>query len=202
MDTDLLVTWKPRYTPQNFPTVAPRDLYEVYPGMNKHSTPPTIPPEEMNVDYYTDNQEILTTSEENFRGEINAEETGLNTVRDSSFPNTTSKTSDQVNTNKLQPNRNETSQLLGKGSERPLVQPRPTDNQSSTSRTDNFVFPDDVEVERSYNSAGDRPKVGASVLVGGNRNIFNGPTKKCNEGSQLGNGGICIKIARFVSVYN
>lgn len=161
----------------------------------------------MNVDYYTDNQEILTTPEENFRGEINAEETGLNTVVDSNFPNTTSKTSGQVNTNKLQPNRKE---LLGKGSERPLVQPRPTDNQSSTSRSDNFVFPDDVEVERSYNSAGDRPsvavnagpKVGASVLVVANRNILNGPTKKCNEGSQLGNGGICIKIARFVSVYN
>lgn len=166
----------------------------------------------MNVDYYTDNQEIPTTPEENFRGEINAEETGLNTVVDSNFPTTTSKTSDQVNTNKLQPNRNETSQLLGEGSKRPLVQPRPTDNQSSsTSRSDNFVFPDDAEVERSYNSAGDRPSVAvnagpssewASVLVGVNRNILNGPTKKCNEGSQLGNGGICIKIARFVSVYN
>lgn len=162
----------------------------------------------MNVDYYTDNQEILTTPEENFRGEINAEETGLNTVVDSNFPTTTSKTSDQVNTNKLHSNRNETPQLLGEGSEQPLVQPRPTDNQSSS---DNFVFPDDASLnERSYNSAGDRPsvavndgpKVGASVLVGVNRNILNGPTKKCNEGSQLGNGGICIKIARFVYVYN
>lgn len=168
----------------------------------------------MNVDYYTDNQEILTTPEENFRGEINAEETGLNTVVDSNFPTTTPKTSDQFNTNKLQPNRNETSQLLVEGSERPLVQPRPTDNQSSsTSRSDNFVFPDDAslsdaEVERSYNSAEDRPSVAVNagpkvpVLVGANRNILNGPTKKCNEGSQLGNGGICIKIARFVYVYN
>lgn len=170
----------------------------------------------MNVDYYIDNQEILTTPEENFRGEINAEETGLNSVVDSNFPTTTSKTSDQVNTNKLQPNRYETSQPLGEGSERPLVQPRPTDNQSSsTSGSDNFVFPDDAslndaEVERSYNSAGDRPtvavnagpKVGASVFVVAFRNIVNGPTKKCSEGSQLGNGGICIKIARFVYAYN